>query len=68
MTDDVKTARLFQGAAAQLRQARARLVQMVSDSHVVKRCWPEVSVVLCDGISVARSLEHLAGLLDEVGR
>ena len=65
MSHDARTAQEFLAVADSLRQARAKLTQLVHDGHLVTRCWPECSVVLCEGLNTARSLERLAGLLRE---
>ena len=65
MTEDARIAAEFLATADALRACRSKLSQLVQAQHVVTCCWPEVSVVLCEGLNTARSLEHLAGLLRE---
>jgi hypothetical protein len=68
MSDDQRTAQEMLATADAIRRIRWLLVVMTQKDHVVTRCWPEVSIVLCEGLNTARSLEHLAGLLAEAGR
>ena len=65
MTEYARIAAEFLATADALRACRSKLSEMVIKGHVVTRCWPECSVVLCEGLNAARSLEHLAGLLRE---
>jgi len=45
-----------------IRAVRSKLSQMISQGHVVTKCWPECSVLMVEGLNTARAMEHLAGL------